>query len=158
LALDAIIPKGVVVPLVEIGSHCRGAVFEDGSSLITPALSQRIDRLSFSHPGFYLGRYDIRAESEEALSRGDFKVIELNGVAAEPTHVYDPAIGLLETYRTMARHWRMAFEIGALNRAQGFDPMPLAEVLRLVFSRRLSGVAGAKQGTNYRQLRAVHHE
>src|SRR5205823_2177502 len=88
--LDAVPAAGEQVQLVEIGSHCRGTVFLDGSRWITPALSAAIDRVSQAHPEFYLGRYDVRTESLEALQRGEFTVIELNGVSAEATHVYDP--------------------------------------------------------------------
>jgi hypothetical protein len=106
----------------------------DGSRWITPALNSSIDRISRAHPEFYLGRYDVRAESVEALQRGEFWVIELNGVSAEATHVYDPGVSLREAYRVMRQHWRTAFEIGAINRARGFPPMRLADLLRLVLS------------------------
>ena len=43
---------GESVSLVEIGSHCRGAIFLNGSHLITPHLTECIDRLSQAHPGF----------------------------------------------------------------------------------------------------------
>lgn len=130
--LDSIPAEGERVQLVEIGSHCRGTIFLDGSRWITPALNSAIDRVSQGHPEFYLGRYDVRAESVEALQRGEFRVIELNGVSAEATHVYDPGVCLREAYRVMRLHWRTAFEIGATNRARGFAPMTLGDLLRLV--------------------------
>ncbi len=130
--LDSIPANGERVQLVEIGSHCRGTIFLDGSHSITPALNATIDRVSQAHPEFYLGRYDVRAESVEALQRGEFWVIELNGVSAEATHVYDPAVSLREAYRVMRLHWRTAFGIGAINRARGFPPMTLAALLRLI--------------------------
>ena len=133
--LDSIPAKGEPVQLVEIGSHCRGTIFLDGSHWITPALNSAIDRVSQEHPEFYVGRYDVRAESVEALQRGEFWVIELNGVSAEATHVYDPDVSLREAYRVMRLHWRTAFEIGAINRARGFPPMKLATLLRLVLPR-----------------------
>ncbi len=124
--------QGERVQLVEIGTHCRGAIFLDGTRLRTPALEAAIDRVSQSHPGFYFGRYDVRTESPEALSRGEFTVIELNGVSGEATHIYDPAISTWGAYRSLYSQWRIAFEIGAINRQSGFQPMSLLELWRLV--------------------------
>ncbi len=136
--LASIPGKSEAVPLVEIGSHCRGTIFLDGSHWITPELNAAIDGISQSHPEFHLGRYDVRASSPEALQRGDFQVIELNGVSAEATHIYDPAIPLGGKYRVLAQHWRMAFEIGAINRARGFSPMAFRELHQLLFPSRVA--------------------
>lgn len=130
--LDSVPAAGRRVQLVEIGSHCRGTMFLDGSRWITPELSRAVDELSRRHAGFHLGRYDVRAASVEALQRGKFHVIELNGVSAEATHVYDPAVSLREAYRVMRLHWRTAFEIGEMNRARGAVPMGLGALLQLV--------------------------
>ena len=43
-------------------------------------------------------------------------MIELNGVGAEATHIYDPAVSLFEAYRVMFAHWRIAFEIGGMTK------------------------------------------
>lgn len=113
---DTIPAPGEAVELVEIGSHCRGTVFLDGSALWTEALEQAVDRVARTHPGFFFGRFDVRAESADALRRGEFRVLELNGVGAEPAHVYDPRVSLAEAYRVLGEHWRQAFAIGAANR------------------------------------------
>jgi hypothetical protein len=139
--LDSVPEKGERVQLVEIGSHCRGTIFLDGSHWITPELNAAIDQVSQGHPGFYLGRYDVRASSPEALQRGEFQVIELNGVSAEATHIYDPSTPLWRKYRVMAQHWRTAFEIGAMNRAQGYQPMTLEELRQLLFPSRVAAAS-----------------
>ncbi len=111
---------GERVRLVDVGTHCRGAVFLDGRRLVTPALEAEIDRIARGYEGFYFGRFDIRAPSVDAFQRGEgLKVIELNGVTSEATHVYDPAVGMREAYRTLVEQWRLAFEIGAENRRRG---------------------------------------
>jgi hypothetical protein len=127
------------VQLVELGSHCRGAIFLDGRRLVSPALRDAIERASRAHDGFYFGRYDVRAASIEELQAGRFQIIELNGVAAEATHIYDPAVSLWEAYRTLFEMWRVAFEIGAANRAQGHSPTTLAELRKLALGRRTNG-------------------
>src|SRR5204862_1835256 len=101
-----------------------------GIRLKTAALEQAVERVSRAHPGFYLGRFDVRTPSVDAFQRGEFKVIELNGVSAEATHVYDPAVSLLDAYRTMYTQWRTAFEIGSINRKIGTQPMPVSVLLR----------------------------
>ena len=113
---DSVPAAGETVPLVEIGSHCRGTVFLDGRHLWTPPLAAAVDRVAQTHPGFYFGRFDVRAASAEALQQGEFQVLELNGVGAEPAHIYDPKVSLWDAYRALFRHWRKAFAIGAANR------------------------------------------
>src|SRR6185295_1514818 len=116
--------------------HCRGAVFLNGIRMKTTALEQAVERVSRAHLGFYFGRFDVRTSSIEAFERGEFKVIELNGVSAEATHVYDPTVSLLEAYRTMYAQWRTAFEIGAINRTMGIPPMPVPALWRLIRTRQ----------------------
>jgi membrane protein DedA with SNARE-associated domain len=131
--MDLVPASGERVQLVEIGSHCRGAIFLDGSRLLTPELEREIDRIARSHDGFYFGRFDLRVPSADALAAGrDITLIELNGVSAEATHIYDPGVSLREAYRVMRRQWSLAFEIGARNRALGAMPMKLRELLRLL--------------------------
>jgi hypothetical protein len=127
--------KEETVPLVEIGSHCRGSIFLDGLHLLTEDLTGAVDRISRRLPGFYFGRFDVRAKSEEALRRGEFKVLELNGVTSEATHIYDPAVSLWAAYAALFQQWRIAFEIGAGNRACGVKPASLGELLGLIWER-----------------------
>ena len=116
--LSEIPAAGTRVALTELGTHCRGALFLDGAHLTSPALSERIEAISRSFAGFFFGRYDVRCESPEALQRGDFRVVELNGLSSESTHIYDPKHSLWNAYRTLFAQWRIAFEIGASNREQ----------------------------------------
>ena len=138
--------RGEVVPLAELGSHCRGAVFLDGGHLQTEALSSAVDAIASSFPGFYFGRFDVRASTLADFQAGRFEILELNGVSAEATHIYDPSVGILEAYRVLFSQWRIAFEIGAHNRRAGWKPMPLLDLIDLVRFRgkpsRPTSVAG----------------
>jgi hypothetical protein len=141
--LDSVPAAGEGVTLVEIGSHCRGALFLDGADLLTPELEEEIDRLSRGFRGFHFGRYDLRAPSAEDFRRGlNLKVIELNGVTSEATSIYDPRHGLTEAYRTLFRQWRTAFQIGARNRARGHRPTPLSTLVRLTARNFLRAAEG----------------
>jgi membrane protein DedA with SNARE-associated domain/pimeloyl-ACP methyl ester carboxylesterase len=122
---------GVRVVLGNLGTHARGAIFLDGAELATPALTRAVDELSKCFEGFHFGRYDLRAPSREALARGEgLRVIELNGVTSESTHVYDPRHSVFHGWAVFARQWSLAFEAGAQNRRRGAVPPSLLGLLR----------------------------
>jgi hypothetical protein len=120
---DRVPEAGESVRLVEAGNHCQGAIFLEGSDLITPKLLDRIDQISGSVNGFFVGRYDLRYESDEALrDGGSFKIIELNGASSEASNIYDPQKSLWAAYRILFRQWEIIFEIADLNRRSGLQP------------------------------------
>jgi membrane protein DedA with SNARE-associated domain len=105
-------PKGKRISLVEIGTHSRGAIFKDAAPDITPALVQEIDRISKSMPNFYFGRFDIKTPSTLHLKEGNaFKVMEVNGLTSESTHIYDPRYTFFYAVKTLCRQWALAYEI-----------------------------------------------
>lgn len=130
--LHEVVPDGETVPLVELGTHCRGAYFHEGMGHLTPELEKEVDRVTRTFDGFYFGRYDVRSPSVEAFHRGEFKVIELNGVTSEATSIYDRTHGVFDAYRTLFAQWRLAFEIGAENRARGTHPAGLFSLLGML--------------------------
>ncbi len=146
-AAERVPTAGERVQLVELGTHCRGAIFLDGTALATPALEAAIERISRRFDGFFFGRYDIRTPDLAAFQRGEgFKVIELNGVTSEATSIYDPKHSLLDAYRTLFEQWRMAFEIGSANLRAGAQPLGWRPLLRLLRTRRLENAGAAAQG------------
>ena len=130
--LDEVPATGERVALTELGTHCRGALFLDGTHLLTPELHVAVERVSRTFKGFHFGRYDVRTASEEAFRRGEFKVIELNGLTSEATSIYDPRHTVWFGWRMLCRQWRLAFEIGAANRANGARVLAMREVCALV--------------------------
>lgn len=129
-------PAGEEIQLVEVGTHCRGALFLDGNGVLTPELDAAIDRISRGFAGFYFGRYDIRTPDVEDFKQGkNFKIVELNGVTSEATHIYDPGNSLFKAYRTLMKQWKIAYEIGAANRERGVKPASLRELARLLMGR-----------------------
>jgi hypothetical protein len=108
------------VRLGNLGNHAQGAIFLDGSDLITPALTARIDAIARQIDGFYIGRFDIRYRDPRAFMAGeDLAIVELNGVTSEATHIYDPSLSLWNAYRTLFEQWRLVFEVGAANLRRG---------------------------------------
>ncbi len=134
-ALDEVIPAGVEHPLVSVGNHVRGAIFTNGEQAITPQLSAVFDRIGKDIKEFYFGRFDVRYDDFEAFKRGEgFTIIEFNGSSSEPTHVWDRRTSVCDTYRALLGHWRLAFEIGAENRARGIRTPSARAVLRAHFA------------------------
>jgi hypothetical protein len=115
---------GVAVSLGDCGSHCRGAEFLDGRRALTPALADAVETVARRFDGFHFGRFDVRAASAEAFARGEFTVIELNGVTSEATHIYDPAVSVVDAYRALFGQWSLAFTIGAENARAGAPVTP----------------------------------
>lgn len=125
-----ILADGESFKLVEAGNHCQGAIFLDGGGLFSEALEKRIDEISQSIPGFFVGRFDLRYTSEEALRDGrDFQIIELNGASAEATNIYDPRNSLWNAYRTLFRQWEIVFAIADANRKRGLRTMSVRTIL-----------------------------
>jgi len=128
--------QGEKVQLVELGTHCLGALFLDGGRLRTEALEEAVERMSRGYAGFYFGRYDLRAPTEDDFRQGrNMWIIELNGVTSESTDIYDPKNSLLAAYQVLFRQWRLAFEIGAANRRAGVVPAGAFGLLRLLSMR-----------------------
>lgn len=126
--LDWVLHDGEEFQVVEIGSHCRGSVFLNGSQHITPELTQVIDRVSRRIDGFNFGRYDVRVPNLASLRNGrDLKVLEVNGVTSESTNIYDPEHSLVDAYRILLKQWRHAFEIGEQAIADGAKQVTLRQ-------------------------------
>jgi hypothetical protein len=118
--LGWVLDEGERFALAIAGNHCQGTMFCDGRHLVTPALERRIDEIAQSYPGFFVGRFDIRYSDADAFARGeDVAIVELNGVTAESTNIYDPSGSLMHAYRTLFRQWAIVFAIGAANRRAG---------------------------------------
>jgi membrane protein DedA with SNARE-associated domain len=135
--LDEVPALGAEIRLVDVGTHSRGAIFRNAAWARTPALEEAIDTISRRYEGFFFGRYDVRVPSHADLVAGrGLKIVELNGLTAEATHIYHPGSSLFAAYRVLFEQWRIAFAIGAANRARGHQPTPLRELVGLVRRRR----------------------
>lgn len=129
--LGTVPAAGEQVRLVDTGTHARGALFLNGAHHATPELLAAVDGISKCFEGFYFGRYDLRAPSVEDFRAGrNLKVIELNGLTGQSTHIYDPANRISYCYKVMMAQWRLAFEIGARNVQLGHKPMGSLAFLR----------------------------
>ena len=126
-----VVPAGEQVPLVQVGTHSRGSLFLDGAQLATPELLKAIETIVQPYKGFFFGRFDLKVADEDDLQCGNnLKVIELNGVTSEATHIYDPNHSVVYAWKTLMKQWTLAFEIAAVNQQQGSQPMTLLSFMR----------------------------
>ena len=121
-----IVPAGESVQLGNVGAHSLGTLFLDGSYLISDQLLMAVEKIARPYKGFYFGRFDVKAASEKDLREGNnLKVIEINGVTSEATHIYDPDNSLLYGWKTLMQQWSIAFQIASCNAQNGHQPMSL---------------------------------
>lgn len=138
--LGRVLADGERFVLGTVGNHCQGTMFRDGARLWSPALEARIDEIARSVPGFYIGRFDVRYTDPERFRAGeDLAIIELNGVTAEPTDVYDPDRPLASAYHALFDQWRHVFAIGAANRRRGHPAATLGRLARLALAHLQDG-------------------
>ena len=131
---DCVPAVGEVVLLSEIANHSRGALIANARDLQTKALRQTIDEISKRFEGFYIGCYDFKVPSIEALQRGsNLKILEVNGVSAEVPHIYEPGYSLFRAHRDLAHQWRIAYRIGGKNWASGSPVTSVRTLLSLVW-------------------------
>ena len=140
-AREAVPAAGEVLRLSTIGSTRVGGLYQDGSSLITPALTAAVERLAQDIAGFHIGRLDVRFASVAGLSAGQgLTIMEVNGAGSEAIQAWDPALSLAAAFRIIFGKQRELFAIGAARRAGGAAPISAAALLRLFrLQRRLIG-------------------
>ena len=118
--LEQVLPVGEKIILEPIGNHVRGTTFLNGNDWISPELETVFDQLIDQMQDMFYGRFDLRCQSMELLQKGQqFKVLEFNGIGAEPAHIYDPKIPIRKKYSEIFRHWKVIFQIYRLQKARG---------------------------------------
>lgn len=118
--------KGEIVKLTVIGNHSKGTQFINGNHLINRDLEKMMDKLSKQIDNWYYGRLDIKYNTFEELIAGEnFKILEINGIISEPTHIYDPTnatyFGAIKSIR---KHWEIIYTISKKNHEISNIPYP----------------------------------
>ena len=118
--LHEVLPAGIARNLVPFGNHARGAKFIDASYLISEKLNATFDFICQQIPEFYFGRLDLMYDNFDDLENGlNFSIVEINGAASEPTHIYDPKHSLFFAWKELARHITYLFQISVINHKRG---------------------------------------
>ena len=116
-----------VIPLAEEvvilrpnANHSKGASFFSLHECIDEQIEQLVDFFCKSMPSFQYGRFDIRCESLAALKDlKHYKIIEVNGIGAEPIDMYIPGTSVIRSWRILLKHWQIMYSISSKNRKQG---------------------------------------
>lgn len=111
-----IVPQGVTLVLEPIGNHSRGTKFINGNPFIDKQLTQVFDQISHSLTDIYFCRYDMKCTSLEDLKLGkNIQIMEINGVGAEPAHIYQPGYPLLKAFADLLAQWKIIYQISVYN-------------------------------------------
>ena len=116
--MNKIIVKDKTIALSEIGNHSKGTQFINGNHLIDNSLESVFDNLNHQIDGWFYGRIDLKYNSwEELLAGKNFKVVEINGVMSEPTHIYDASTGatFIDAVKSIKYNWNIMDKIAIKN-------------------------------------------
>lgn len=115
--LATIPEKNEEIILNSIGNHSKGTQFINGNHLIDTDLTNLLDTISNKINGWFYGRIDVKYHNFEELLQGkNLKIIELNGIISEPTHIYDPSKGsYFKALKSLKEHWGIVYIIGTKN-------------------------------------------
>lgn len=128
--LNQIIERGIKFKLSSIGNHSKGTRFINGNHLITKKLEQALDTLNHQIEGWHYGRLDIKYNTFTDIENGNFKILELNGILAEPTHIYDAEnTNYFNALAEIRKHWKQLIKIARFNHDQNQVPYKTAFAL-----------------------------
>jgi len=117
--LNKILAKDEELTLSLIGNHSKGTQFINGNHLIDQELEAFIDKICQKMQGWYYGRLDIKYESLHQLLHGEaFKILEINGIISEPTHIYDAShenASYFNALKSINEHWSIMGKIAVKN-------------------------------------------
>ena len=124
--LSYIPSKSEKVLLEPIANHRRGALFKNVNHNITSKLVESFNTLSEQTPDFKYIRYDLKCKSLNDLeSLENFSILEINGITAEPAHIYDPEYKAKEVFKDLAFHWQTMSLIAKKQIQNGIKPMSM---------------------------------
>jgi len=115
--LDSVPAVGVKVILDYIGNYSRGAKFHSMMEYVTPEMSKMISSVFQKADGLNFFRIDFKSNSVEDFMKGDFKILEINGMKSEPLHIYDTDSNFVENVKTIQEHWSIIETITREQRA-----------------------------------------
>lgn len=129
---DRVPVNGEEICLSFIGSHTMGCKFTDDSEWLTAEIETAVFSIFNNQPDFNFGRLDVKCQDKAALQRGEFVVIEVNGVSSLPTHMFDPKYSVFDAYRIFFEHGKYLAQIASENRHKAMELMSLRQILNKV--------------------------
>ena len=133
------VPKGKSANFLGTnGNHSRGTKFINGSEKIDKELEVVFVPILKSMQEIFYGRFDVKCTSLEDVKKGKpFKIVEFNGVAGEPVHIYEPGYPLLKAYQDVFKQWRIIYRIFKAQKRKNVQPLAWKE-LKYYFNKHRS--------------------
>lgn len=127
ISLNHIPKEGELIQPFYIGNLEYGASYFERKDLISEDLNNIIESINDKIGLFNYARYDIKCKNVEELIKGNFKILEINGVKGEPIHIYDSAYTLYRAYKEIFKHWEYILKISKRNITLGCDCATISE-------------------------------
>jgi hypothetical protein len=127
---------GEIVRLSTVASTRVGGCYQDGSEHASELLTARVDAIAKDMGLFLVGRFDVRYRNLDALRRGEFTIMEVNGAGSEAVHAWDPKYSIGDVYRIVFAKQRLLFKISDENRRRGHRPIGLRKLAQLHFRQQ----------------------
>ena len=128
--LDCVLQEGEYFLLEPVGNHCRGTKFINRNERIDTAITGVLSGLLQTMPGVWYGRFDMKINSWDDLRAGKgIQVMEFNGTASDPAHIYDPSYSIVRAYSDIFRHWKIMADIAGVNRQLGKKPVAFKKII-----------------------------
>lgn len=116
------------------GNHCKGTRFENINNQITNGMNRTFNNFLKGLDGFEYGRFDLKCESISDLETFEhIKIIEFNGLAAEPIVIYDSSVGYFNSLGIFIKHWKRLINISKFNRTRGIENIDSVKILKKIW-------------------------
>jgi hypothetical protein len=125
--------KNENVLLEPIGNHCKGTIFRGANDLVNDKLINVFTNICNQIDGVHYGRFDMKVKSIEDLYAGkNILMLELNGINADPAHIFDPEARLRDAIKTQAYLAKLGFVIAKNNINKGAKSIGFAALYGVV--------------------------
>jgi membrane protein DedA with SNARE-associated domain len=136
--LSRVPARGDVVRIALIGSQRAGGLYRDARRHITSELETRFDAIASGMGEFHYGVFNLRFGSiEELMQAENFSIVDIGGVGGDALDAWDPVLSVADAFHRLRDRQRILFLIGARNRARGFKPAGLGDVIGRMIRRAL---------------------
>ena len=145
---NRVLEEGEVFKPIFLGNWSQGAAFIDRKEWIDPLLTSLFQGVNDEIGLIHVGRYDILTPSLEALRRGEFQIVEINGIKSEVIHAFDPKYNIFDAYREFLHHWRHVYAISVKNFENGAKPVSLLDSVKQIgrfFYKKFTGIPRRKR-------------
>ena len=126
--LEYVLNKGEEITLSVIGNHSKGTQFINGNYLINDDLEDFTDKICHQIKDWYYGRLDIKFNSyDKLLKEQEYKILEVNGIISEPTHIYDATYegaSFYQALKSINSHWKIMAKIARKLHKEQHIPYP----------------------------------